>query len=333
MAGAVSDRRTLPARKGRDTAAAKISEFAPTKRKQASYTATASASKKSKSNAGSGKRGWPPKSATVKAVTPTDVVVNGDASPTESKTPSTEKPSASAEDLDFSLAPSSHTFDGLLFDFDGTIIDSTDAIVKHWHKLAKELNVDPEVILATSHGRRSVDTLQLYDPSKANWEYVSHIEGLIPKEFGQDAVEIPGARNTLVRLEDLGVPWAIVTSGTNALVSGWIDVLKLAQPKNLVVAEDVQNGKPDPQCYLLGREKLDLPTTARCLVIEDAPSGVKAGKAAGFKVLGLATTHRVEQLVDAGADWIVRDMRSLRVERWDSETGKVEIRVEQGLKI
>lgn len=59
---------------------------------------------------------------------------------------------------------------GLLFDFDGTIIDSTAAIVKHWHILAEEMGVDPNVILESSHGRRSIDTLREYDPSRANWD-------------------------------------------------------------------------------------------------------------------------------------------------------------------
>ena len=59
---------------------------------------------------------------------------------------------------------------GALFDMDGTIIDSTDAIVKHWHKIGAQLGVDPTVILATSHGRRSIDVLEHYDPKLANWE-------------------------------------------------------------------------------------------------------------------------------------------------------------------
>ena len=92
----------------------------------------------------------------------------------------------------FTGRPETHSFSGVLLDMDGTIVDSTDAIVKHWHKcdsslpqvpyegmfsiltdvfrIGKELGVDPTVILQSSHGRRSIDTIQLYDPSKANWE-------------------------------------------------------------------------------------------------------------------------------------------------------------------
>jgi glycerol 3-phosphatase-1 len=70
----------------------------------------------------------------------------------------------------FSAPAETITFHGLLFDMDGTIIDSTDAIVKHWHKIGKEIGVDPNVILATSHGRRSIDVLKIYDPKLANME-------------------------------------------------------------------------------------------------------------------------------------------------------------------
>ncbi|MCJ1313978.1 hypothetical protein MMC25_007658 [Agyrium rufum] len=212
----------------------------------------------------------------------------------------------------FTGPPEIHSFDGILFDLDGTIIDSTDAIVKHWHKIGKELGVDPEVILATSHGRRSVDTLAEYDPSKANWEYVRYIEGQIPKEYGADAVEIPGARPLLSALEAAAAPWGIVTSGTRPLMTGWLEVMKLASPAVHVVAEDVEKGKPDPACYRLGMEKLGLDgSSSKVLVVEDAPAGIRAGKAAGCMVVGLNTTHKIEQLRAAGADWIVKDLRSV----------------------
>ncbi|KAJ9662762.1 DL-glycerol-3-phosphatase [Neophaeococcomyces mojaviensis] len=232
----------------------------------------------------------------------------------------------SVQDYSFSGIPELISVRALLFDFDGTIIDSTDAIVKNWQKLGKEMGVDPNLILATSHGRRSIDVLKLYDPARANWDYVCELEGRIPKEFGSDAIEIPGARKLLQELDELEVPWAVVTSGTRPLLTGWLDVLKLVQPKTLVVAEDVQNGKPDPACYLLGREKLGMGDATDIIVIEDAPSGILAGKAAGFKVVGLATTHTVEQVKEAGADWIVRDLRSLSAKTYQEGTAKVEIR-------
>ena len=81
-----------------------------------------------------------------------------------------------------------------------------------------------------------------------------------------------------------------------------------------VAAEDVAAGKPDPACYRLGRERIGLAGEgARVLVVEDAPAGVRAGKGAGCNVLGLATTHGVDALREAGADWVVEDLRCVKV--------------------
>jgi glycerol 3-phosphatase-1 len=115
-------------------------------------------------------------------------------------------------------------------------------------------------------------------------------------------------------------------------VTGWLEVLKLTQPRHLVVAEDVEKGKPDPDCYLLGRSKLGLPAGAAVLVIEDAPAGVRAGKAAGCKVIGLATTHDLRLIKEAGADWIVKDLTSVRLKGWDEKTREVEVEISNALQ-
>lgn len=158
------------------------------------------------------------------------------------------------------------------------------------------------------------------------------MEAKIPKNYGADAVELPGSRMLLDELEKVGAPWAIVTSGTKPLVTGWLDVMKLAHPRNLVTAEDVPRGKPDPACYLLGHSKLGLPREAPIVVLEDAAAGVRAGKAAGFSVVALATTHSIEQLREAGADWIVRDLRSVTMKQYDKKTGEVRIEISGALE-
>ncbi|KAK4507492.1 hypothetical protein PRZ48_001227 [Zasmidium cellare] len=236
------------------------------------------------------------------------------------------------EENNFSAPAETHEFEALLFDMDGTIIDSTEAIVKHWHQIGKEIGVPGEEILLTSHGRRSIDVLALLAPDRANWDYVCLAEGNIPKLYGSSVVEIPGSRDILSQLSSAGVPWAIVTSGTRPLVQGWLDVMGLAQPKNMVTAEEVKKGKPDPECYAMGARRLGFAGGgSRVLVLEDAPAGVRAGKAAGFKVVGLATTHDVEQLREAGADWIVRDMRSVVFRGWDAKKGVARVEVRDGL--
>lgn len=180
-------------------------------------------------------------------------------------------------------------------------------------------------ILLTSHGRRSIDVLALLCPERANWTYVCTAEGQIPKLWGQSASEIPGSRALLEQVESHSVAWAIVTSGTKPLVMGWLERMKLAVPRVMVTAEEVKQGKPEPECYLEGARRLGI-QEGEVLVLEDAPSGVRAGKAAGFKVVALATTHKISQLKEAGADWIVRDARSLRVLGAQEGRTKVEIR-------
>ena len=142
---------------------------------------------------------------------------------------------------------------------------------------------------------------------------IKHMEAILPQKYGEDASEIPGARLLLDSINANNVPWAIVTSGTSPLVTGWLKVLDLPAPEHLVVAEDVENGKPDPSCYLMGKEKLGLGEGAEVLVLEDSPAGIKAGKTAGCKVLGVVTSHTIEQVLAAKPDWIVKDLGSLKV--------------------
>ena len=154
---------------------------------------------------------------------------------------------------------------------------------------------------------------------------VSYVEGLIPKEFGGDAKEIAGARNLLASLERASAKWTVVTSGTRPLLEGWLEVLKLAHPQHLVTAEDVKIGKPDPGCYLLGKERLHLLDGDQVLVIEDSPSGIKSGKAARCRVIGLTTTHSIKQVEEAGADWIIEDLSSVKYMGMDGEGVRIEI--------
>ena len=158
------------------------------------------------------------------------------------------------------------------------------------------------------------------------WDYVRQIESEVPVLFGDDADEVPGARRMLSNLQLLQARWAIVTSGTRPLVEGWLKVLRLIEPAHMVTAEDVQRGKPDPECYRLGLKRLQLEQDpGSVLVLEDAPAGVRAGKAAGCLVLALATTHRIQDLQDAGADWIVPDLRSVEIIKDSSGGTRLEI--------
>jgi glycerol-1-phosphatase len=157
------------------------------------------------------------------------------------------------------------------------------------------------------------------------------MEGLIPQQYGSSAVEIPGARD-LISSIPVSTPWAIVTSGTRPLVTGWLSILKLPSPEYLVVAEDVENGKPDPTCYLMGLQKLGMEGRAgEILVLEDSPAGIRAGKMAGCKVLAVVTSHSVQHVVDAGADWVVRDLASVRVVGTGREAPRVTLEIKNAL--
>jgi glycerol 3-phosphatase-1 len=158
------------------------------------------------------------------------------------------------------------------------------------------------------------------------------MEGLIPQRYGSSVVEIPGARLLISSLVPLPTPWAIVTSGTRPLVAGWLSILNLPKPEHLVTAESVEHGKPDPTCYLMGLEKLGMQGRAsEVLVVEDSPAGIRAGKDAGCKVLGLVTSHTVTQIVEARPDWVVKDLSSVRVVGKESDGQGVALEIKNGL--
>ena len=157
---------------------------------------------------------------------------------------------------------------------------------------------------------------------------VSFVEGSIPREFGAKASLVPGAKVILSSLESMNARWAIVTSGSRALVDGWLDCMKLARPEQMIVAEDVENGKPDPECYLLAKKRLDLAAMSPACVIEDSSAGVMSGRRSNCRVLGLATTHSPQQLLEAGADWVVRDLRDVEiVDVGRNATGEVKLKI------
>ncbi|KAL6713505.1 DL-glycerol-3-phosphatase [Lecanora helva] len=222
-----------------------------------------------------------------------------------------------ADQSKFNGQPEEHVFAGFLFDLDGTLINTTEAITKHWQKIASELHTDPDALIVASRGRRSIDTMALYDPSKARWDYINTLESQIPPLYGTTASRTPGALSLLHSLLTHSAPWAIITSCTRALLTAWCVKFSLPAPDATVTAEDVGLGKPEPECYLLGRERIGVPAGdaggKKVLVVEDSPSGVLAGKRAGCVVLGLATTHAVETVRGAGADWVVEDLKCLRV--------------------
>src|SRR6267143_2627674 len=199
---------------------------------------------------------------------------------------------------------------GLLFDMDGVLVDSTAAVARVWAVWAREHALDPETVVKIAHGRPSISTIRELLPHGNHEAEDREVERLEIEDV-EGIVALPGAAELLRTLP--ATRYAIVTSATRPLAEVRLRAAGLHVPENLVTARDVQRGKPNPDPYLMGARNLGV-APAECVVIEDAPSGIRAGRAAGARVVALRTTASDAQLQDAGADWVVDDCAELFVE-------------------
>jgi mannitol-1-/sugar-/sorbitol-6-phosphatase len=177
-----------------------------------------------------------------------------------------------------------------LFDMDGTLIDSTAVVEMIWRQFCQEYHVDPDALLAFAHGRPTRQTLEHFLPEHPADERESIAADLETRELDvlDGIVEVPGARALLARIE---VPWAVVTSAPRDLAVRRLEAAGLPVPDVLVPADEITRGKPDPDGYLRAAELLGV-DVADCVVLEDADPGVRAGLAAGARVVvvgGLAS--------------------------------------------
>ncbi|HEV2697762.1 MAG TPA: HAD family hydrolase [Terriglobales bacterium] len=191
--------------------------------------------------------------------------------------------------------------DGLLFDLDGVLVDSTPAVARVWTKWALAHGFDPDETVRLAHGRPSVDTVRdLLPDADFAAENDIILRGEIEDTDG--VVALPGIRELLSSLPSNR--WAIVTSCSRALAEGRLKAAGLPMPPRLQPSDDIARGKPDPEPYLKGAALLGAPA-AKCVVFEDAPAGIRSGKAAGALVIALPTTSPRPELEEAGADWII----------------------------
>jgi sugar-phosphatase len=197
---------------------------------------------------------------------------------------------------------------GILFDMDGVLVSSLGSVERSWEKWALSRGIDPEVAIRTAHGRRAIETVRLLRPDLNDMEELLWLERMeIEDKVGLEALE--GVERIL---EDLPEKyWTVVTSATERLARSRMEAAGVRVPLRIVSADMVTEGKPHPEPYLLGAERLGL-HPSQCLVIEDSASGVKAGRAAGCKVLATLYSHAVESLTDA--DWIVPSLSEVRVQ-------------------
>jgi sugar-phosphatase len=201
------------------------------------------------------------------------------------------------------------TCSGLLLDLDGVLIDSTPAVTRVWTQWAGEHGFDPAEVTRKAHGRPSIATIREFLPG-ADAEAENEKVELFELEDLDGIVPLPGARELLAALP--ADRWTIVTSATRALAEVRLRAAGLPVPAIMVTASDVTSGKPDPEPYLKGAARLSL-SPAECVVVEDVPAGVRAGKSAGARVVALTTTLSVAELQPVGADWVVKDCRSISV--------------------
>ncbi len=184
------------------------------------------------------------------------------------------------------MSPTNLAAEALLFDFDGVLVDSFAVVERVWTEWADDRGVDRDA-LDHIHGVRAIELVQQLVPHldpEAEHEHLEQRE----IDLVDENRAMPGAAELLS-----GLPkdrWAIVTSGSRRLATSRLDAIGLPVPEVFVTADDVDEGKPAPDPYLLGAQRLGV-EPADCVVVEDAPAGVLAARRAGMRVIAVSTTH------------------------------------------
>jgi sugar-phosphatase len=188
---------------------------------------------------------------------------------------------------------------GFLFDLDGTLIDSTAAVMNSWITMANEAGIPLEA-LAGHHGIPAAQTVRNVMPEREEAEIQKWIRRVTDLEISdiEGIKAAPGALELLTELTDREIPWTIVTSCTTDLAIARTRAGKIPMPANSVTFDQVSRGKPFPEPFILGADRLGLQTDI-CWAIEDAPGGVTSAKDAGCIVAGVLTTHTREELPHA----------------------------------
>lgn len=198
--------------------------------------------------------------------------------------------------------------EGILFDIDGTLVDSTKAVERSWRTWAKEYRVDADEVIRVCHGRRTEDVVPLFVPLQHQATAAARELALELADL-DDVVALPGSRQLLDALPR--ERWAAVTSGERALMTARLAASGLPVPQTMVSAEDVSTGKPSPEGYLKAAAALGF-NAGHCLVVEDSPAGVGAGRAAGAQVLAVTTSHDPAELAEANV--VVTDLSCVSIE-------------------
>jgi sugar-phosphatase len=196
-------------------------------------------------------------------------------------------------------------FAAVLFDMDGTLVDSTPAVVRSWLQWAQEEGLDPSRLVGW-HGVPARGIIAALLPPDRVEASIARIEAIEVADTA-DLALLPGAAEALLALGGAGVS-AIVTSSTAPLADARIRATALPAPAVVVTASDVEHGKPAPDPFLMAARRLGV-DPRQCLVVEDAPSGLEAARAAGCATLAVTTTTAAADLV---ADAVVGTLADVR---------------------
>ncbi|PWC15973.1 sugar phosphatase [Brenneria corticis] len=202
---------------------------------------------------------------------------------------------------------------GFLFDLDGTLVDSLPAVERAWANWAQAHGIEPQDVLDFIHGKQAITSLRHFLKGQTEESIQLEFAALEKIEAADThgVVAMPGAKALLERLDALGIPWAIVTSGTVPIASARHQAGGLPAPRAFITAEQVAQGKPHPDAYLLGARQLGL-KPQDCVVVEDAPAGVLSGLAAGCQVIAVKAPSDTPQL--DRVDLILDSLAQLRIE-------------------
>lgn len=196
---------------------------------------------------------------------------------------------------------------GILFDMDGVLVSSIGSVTRCWKQWAKNYGVPNAESYEVPHGMRAIEIIRQLRPDIDPQEGLRVIEDLEMEDMA-DLTVLPGVKKLL---ESLPLDrWAIVTSATRRLLLGRLKAAGLPVPERIISGDMVERGKPHPEPYRRGAELLGL-RPAECIIVEDAPSGVGAGKAAGGRVLAVLGTHSAEELAEA--DWVGASLEDVAV--------------------
>lgn len=201
--------------------------------------------------------------------------------------------------------------DAVLFDLDGTLVDSTASVHRNWTRIAQVLGRPGEDLVGELHGIPGHQVLRMREPGLSEDRVAELNRMLIDGEVADtvDVVPTRGAAELLAVLPPAA--WAVVTSGPLRLAAARIAAAGLPFPRYLVTADDVRIGKPDPEPFLLGAAAVGH-SPGRCLAVEDAPAGISSARSAGCRVLGVLATYP-----ELDAD-TVPDLGALHVEVTDA---------------